>query len=163
MKRQAGFSLIELMIVVAIVGILAAISLPQFLRFSWKSKRAEAYTLLSAIKTAQNAYFASFDHFAYATGSWQDTTRDLGLLDQMATRKFYTADPYFSRNQNCGVPSAPSAPQDYVWYVSGSIEDDGVDQDIVGIKQNHACPPFTTLEDGRPQIIYDDILNITYL
>ncbi|WP_414645174.1 type IV pilin protein, partial [Candidatus Deferrimicrobium sp.] len=51
-KGKKGFTLIELMIVVAIIGILAAIAIPNFLRFQAKSKQSEAKTNLGGIFTA---------------------------------------------------------------------------------------------------------------
>jgi type IV pilus assembly protein PilA len=58
--RKGGFTLIELMIVVAIIGILAAIAIPNFLRFQLRSKTGEAKTNLAAIRTAQEGYFAEY-------------------------------------------------------------------------------------------------------
>ena len=57
-KGQKGFTLIELMIVVAIIGILAAIAIPNFLTYQAKSKTSEAKTNLNAIRTGQIAFFA---------------------------------------------------------------------------------------------------------
>jgi len=57
LKGKKGFTLIELMIVVAIIGILAAIAIPNFLKFQAKSKMSEAKTNLGAIYTGQLAYF----------------------------------------------------------------------------------------------------------
>ena len=56
-KNTKGFTLIELMIVVAIIGILAAIAIPNFLKFQAKSKQSEAKTNLKAIYTAQTGYY----------------------------------------------------------------------------------------------------------
>ncbi len=53
-----GFSLIELMIVVAIIAFLAMVSVPTFTRFLAKAKRAEAYMNLSSIYAAQKAHWA---------------------------------------------------------------------------------------------------------
>ena len=62
-QNTKGFSLVELMIVVAIIGILAAIAIPNFVAMQLKSKRAEVPSNVSGIKTAELAYDASFDGF----------------------------------------------------------------------------------------------------
>jgi type IV pilus assembly protein PilA len=58
LKGQKGFTLIELMIVVAIIGILAAIAIPNFLTYQMKSRQSEAKTNLQAIKTSEVAFQA---------------------------------------------------------------------------------------------------------
>jgi len=67
LKGKKGFTLIELMIVVAIIGILAAIAIPNFLRFQAKSRQSEAKTNLGGIFTAQTAYLG--EHNRYGTFS----------------------------------------------------------------------------------------------
>jgi type IV pilus assembly protein PilA len=67
-RRLSAFTLIELMIVVAIVGILAAIAIPSFMRFQLKAKAGEAKTNLAAIRTAEESYQAEHgDYLAQAT------------------------------------------------------------------------------------------------
>ena len=65
-KRRGGFTLIELMIVVAIIGILAAIAIPNFIRFQLRSKTSEGKSNLAAIRTAQEGYFSEFGTFVQA-------------------------------------------------------------------------------------------------
>lgn len=55
---QKGFSIIELMIVVGIIGVLASVGLPKFQVFLAKSKRAEVKIVLGAASTFEQAYYA---------------------------------------------------------------------------------------------------------
>uniref|UniRef100_UPI00117E9790 type IV pilin protein n=1 Tax=Nitrospira cf. moscoviensis SBR1015 TaxID=96242 RepID=UPI00117E9790 len=57
-RKQEGFTLIELMIVVAIIGILAAIAIPNFVAYQAKSRQSEAKVNLGAIFTSATAFAA---------------------------------------------------------------------------------------------------------
>jgi prepilin-type N-terminal cleavage/methylation domain-containing protein len=56
-RRSKGFTLVELVIVVAIVGILAAVAVPNFQSFMLKTRRGEAYTQLSDIYRKQMVFY----------------------------------------------------------------------------------------------------------
>jgi type IV pilus assembly protein PilA len=66
--RKGGFTLIELMIVVAIIGILAAIAIPNFLRFQLKAKTSEGKTNIAAIRTAEQSYYSEFGGYVSSDG-----------------------------------------------------------------------------------------------
>ena len=68
MSQRRGFTLVELMIVVAIIGILASLAIPNFIKFQARSKQAEAKTNLKAIFTGQRSYHAERDTYSTNIG-----------------------------------------------------------------------------------------------
>ena len=61
LKRQSGFTLVELMVVVAIIGLLSAVAIPNFRKYQAKSKMSEAKLQLSSLYTAESAFFSDFN------------------------------------------------------------------------------------------------------
>ena len=80
-KLAKGFTLIELMIVVAIIGILAAIAIPNFVKFQCRSKQSEAKGNLKALYVAQESYRAEFDKYVTDCGAGCNigNTNDIGF------------------------------------------------------------------------------------
>ena len=81
MKRilKKGFTLIELMIVVAIIGILAAIAIPNFIKFQARAKQGEPKANLKSFFTSERAYFAERD-------TYSSFVADVGFLPERGNR-----------------------------------------------------------------------------
>ncbi|MCA2979780.1 MAG: prepilin-type N-terminal cleavage/methylation domain-containing protein [Myxococcaceae bacterium] len=86
MTKKKGFTLIELMIVVAIIGILAAIAIPNFVKFQAKGKQAEASANLKAIFSAQKAAYPNNQ------GYWSDVGA-IGFAPERGNRYRYDLGP----------------------------------------------------------------------
>ncbi len=82
-RFKKGFTLVELMIVVAIIGILAAIAIPNFIRFQARSKQAEAKAALKSIFTGQKSLFAEKDRYSEETG-------EIGFAPERGNRYAYS-------------------------------------------------------------------------
>lgn len=63
-QRSAGFTLIELMIAIVLVGVLAAVALPSYRDSVRKGRRSEAFTALSTLQQAQERYRGNHTTFA---------------------------------------------------------------------------------------------------
>jgi type IV pilus assembly protein PilA len=76
-KLQQGFTLIELMIVVAIIGILAAIAIPAYQNYTIRAQVTEGLNLADGVKTAVGEYFANH-------GSWPAALTKLGITKKIS-------------------------------------------------------------------------------
>ena len=84
MKKQQGFTLIELMIVVAIIGILAAIAIPAYQDYTIRAQVSEGLTLSGAAKAAVAEYRMD-------SGNWPATNAAAGLSAATSITGKYTA------------------------------------------------------------------------
>ena len=78
-KIQSGFTLIELMMVVAILGIVSAIAIPSYSEYVRKAKRADAKVELLRLAQLQESYFVQNLSYAKTLGATTSTAGGLGL------------------------------------------------------------------------------------
>lgn len=94
-KRQDGFSLVELMIVVAVLAILAAIAIPSYLGIQKRAARSEAKSNLQALSLALEGYMAenndygAVNTYTYFGGSFGGDLSNLANITQLGNNILY--------------------------------------------------------------------------
>jgi len=93
-RSQKGFTLIELMIVVVIIGILAALAIPRFMRATTKSKQSEAKNILKQVYAMERAYRQEKDVYWIPAGAASAATPNafgqIGIEIMASARYTYT-------------------------------------------------------------------------
>lgn len=78
-RSRRGFTIIELVVTMGLVGLLCAIAIPNFIAYQARSRRSEAYANLAALARAQKAYLAERNEFLDVFDSGQLTLPNPGL------------------------------------------------------------------------------------
>jgi type IV pilus assembly protein PilE len=103
--RAKGFTLIEMLIVVAIVAILAAIAYPAYQNYVQRTRRADGKELAMRIASAEERFFTNFN-------SYSDDFDKLGV-NSTSEKLYYTAAIALGNaNQTYEIKMSPQAPQD---------------------------------------------------
>lgn len=146
--KRAGFSLIELMIVIALIAFLATIAVPSYNRYIAKAKRAEAYMQLSSLYAAQKAYWAEYGKYStQLSGSGSIGWQPEGYSGGGSQEKFYytygfsgaEGQNYFTGKLGASGGSLGSSYADekgFVAIAAADIDGDG-QMDILSVDQNN--------------------------
>ena len=135
MKSEKGFTLIELMIVVAIIGILAAIAIPNFLSYQKKAKTSEAKTNLGAIRTCEESYRAETENDVYLSctaspaASVPDSNK-VAWIDagNFGTIGFAPSGNVYYKYAVVAVAAVPPAGPTFTATATGDLDADGATQ-----------------------------------
>jgi prepilin-type N-terminal cleavage/methylation domain-containing protein len=91
LARPAGFTLIEVLICVLIIGILASVAIPQYFKTIERDKASEAVSVMQALKSAQDRYWAKYGGYCNAAISSCS-----GFDYDPPSLKYYNAMPAFA-------------------------------------------------------------------
>jgi prepilin-type N-terminal cleavage/methylation domain-containing protein len=117
MRKTDGFTLIELMIVVVIIGILAALALPKFQVASYRAKEKEAESILKQVYTMQTTHQSQYGRLADDV----DELRSVGF--EVPRLEYYTWNPAVGTSPFCLAASPAGAEHNdrCIDYVTGEI------------------------------------------
>lgn len=110
LRNVAGFTLVELMIVVAIIGILASIAIPNYAKYQAKARQSEVKIQLSALYTAEQGYVVE-------SSTYTMCLRQIGFAPTAANNYYSTGFPESSTGTACG----PAGDADCKLYFSGGV------------------------------------------
>jgi prepilin-type N-terminal cleavage/methylation domain-containing protein len=123
---QKGFTMIELLVVLLIIGILAAVAAPLFLSNSDRAKASEAVAALGAIRSAERTYKAqtgsyTVDGALYVTGASSEVGSLIGVI--IESPKYFANTAYavdVGGSFSATVPAGSAAAQDFVIGANGT-------------------------------------------
>jgi len=113
--NKAGFTLIELMVVVSIIAILAAVAIPVYINYVYRSKQVEAKTLLTTIKLEEEQFRAENNCYTLNVTQLSDTNK------MYPNNRYYKTAPTFQGTNSAACPNASQLADDFQAEVSGSL------------------------------------------
>ena len=137
-RTHKGFTLIELMIVVAVIGILAALAIPNYIRFQARAKQSEAKGNLKGLFTTERSYYA--EHSTYS-----GCINQIGFSPERGNRYRYTVNTVVRVDESCGTTEDRSTATGTRQPSDGDILADEFKYGTgAGIKATNAAPPAPT-------------------
>jgi type IV pilus assembly protein PilA len=155
---RKGFTLVELMIVVAVIGVLAALAVPNYIRFQARSKQSEAKGTLKAAFTTERAYYQ--EHSTYSS-----CTKKLGFAPERGNRYRYTLNSTTRVDEACGTSESRATAAGVSLPSDGDILADTFKHGTgVGITAANAIPPapaYTPVAPaGTTTVVQNDLVGV---
>ena len=146
--KKNGFTLIELMVVIAIIAFLAMIAVPNMMYYVAKAKRTEAYAQLASIALAEKAYFA--EHGSYTTNiggsqglNWKaqgSCNYSYGFASGQEGAQYFIGK---LKAPASALAKAKIGPKEFIVVAAADIDGDG-ELDILSVDQENI---FTLISD----------------
>jgi prepilin-type N-terminal cleavage/methylation domain-containing protein len=142
MRKRQGFTLLELLMVVVIIGILAATAMPQFIKAKEKSEAAKALSYVGAVRSSEIRYSAQDPNNEFSV---DPTTLDITVTEPIGWR-----NPAFQ----VSAPSGGNPPTGYVTLERAGGQYDG---DTLGIQlgSGTVCGTFLVYDSLLPACVED--------
>jgi prepilin-type N-terminal cleavage/methylation domain-containing protein len=178
-KKQAGLTLVELMITVSLIGVLAAVAIPGFMSYQAKARRGEAFSNVRAIVTSEKTYQAERETL-FEVGAFPNAALYGGLgthtmpWDAASTTAFSElgwtpeGDVRYSYEVNTGGSGGCACTNCFTATANGDVDGNGVmsgvmyvqPQSVAGVLQE--CPSGlagfgTPVRRGGTQKVYNEV------
>jgi type IV pilus assembly protein PilA len=158
-KLQKGFTLIELMIVVAIIGLLAALAIPNFIRFQARSKQSEVKANLKGLFTAEKSYYQEKD-------TYSGCIKQIGFSPERGNRYHYTVNSTVRTDEACGTSELRADAPGVSNPTDGDIMADtfkyGAGAGITAANATKAAPAYTPITPfGTTVTVLANLVGVT--
>jgi len=155
---RKGFTLVELMIVVAVIGLLAALAIPNYVRFQAKAKQAEVKGNLKAAFTCERSYYQ--EHSTYTS-----CTKAIGFAPERGNRYRYTLNTTVRADETCGTTESRATAAGTSLASDGDILADtfkyGTGPGITAANAAKPAPAYTPFSPaGTTTVVQADLVGV---
>jgi len=155
---RRGFTLIELMIVVAIIGLLAALAIPNFIRFQARSKQSEVKANLKSLFTAEKSFYQERDTYAC-------NIKSIGFSPERGNRYRYTVNTTPRADEDCSTSEGRATSAGTPAGTDGEVLADAFKYGALATAATNAAPPTVTYVPTAPLnsgiVVVNNLVGVT--